>query len=164
MAVEENRIAQLKALVESAGAASGEVDPKRQLRAGYRAVAMGAGINEEYVYQLCTGKKTRVGPDKAKAIARAFANGRDPAWFDEPISEVPKAPARGVTDSHWALIEDFRLLPDDEQEALRDKLRSKAEKVREAAREYLRRQGLVRTVSDARVEESLPPPPPRRKL
>ena len=81
MAAEENRIANLKALVDRLAA---ESDGK--LRLGYRAVATATGLREEYIYQLYKGIKKSMGPDAAKAIARAYADGRPPGWFDLPPS------------------------------------------------------------------------------
>lgn len=144
MTAEDNRMAQLRALVDAMGVASGEVDPKRRRRAGFREVAARAGINEEYVYQLYTGKKSHIGTEKARAIAEAFANGRALEWFDEPLDD-PSRVAPGfhqVTASQMALLEDFELLPDDEKQAIQSTLRSKADNVRRIFAEYLKRKGL----------------------
>lgn len=154
MTAEDNRMAQLRALVDAMGKASGEVDPKRQRRAGFRAVASKAGLHEEYVYQLYTGKKEHIGLDKARAIAMAFANGRPLEWFDEPL-ETPSQMPQGfhqVTESQWALIEDFELLPDDEKHAIQASLRAKADNVRRIFAEYIKRKGIV-----------IPEEPPQRK-
>lgn len=77
MSAQDNWLANLRALVDA-------IAPGTIKRAGYREVASRAGIDEEYVYQLYTGRKKTVGPDKARSIARAFANGRDLSWIDLP--------------------------------------------------------------------------------
>lgn len=82
MAAEENRIANLKALVDRLAA---ESDGKPRL--GYRAIATATGLKEEYIYQLYKGIKKSMGPDAAKSIARAYADGRPPGWFDLPPAE-----------------------------------------------------------------------------
>lgn len=82
MAAEENRIANLKTLVDRLASESGG-----KLRQGYRAVATATGLDEEYIYQLYKGIKKSMGPDAAKSIARAYADGRPPGWFDLPPSE-----------------------------------------------------------------------------
>ena len=80
MAAEENRIANLKTLVDRLASESGG-----KLRQGYRAVATATGLDEEYIYQLYKGIKKSMGPDAAKSIARAYADGRPPGWFDLPL-------------------------------------------------------------------------------
>lgn len=82
MAAEENRIANLKTLVDRLASESGG-----KLRQGYRAVATATGLDEEYIYQLYKGIKKSMGPDAAKSIARAYADGRPPGWFDLPPIE-----------------------------------------------------------------------------
>jgi transcriptional regulator with XRE-family HTH domain len=71
---------------------------------------------------------------------------------------------RAVSESQWALLEDFEMLPEDEKQALRSTLRSKADNVRKIVSEYLTRQGVKSpSATDQRVAESFgaPPPPPR---
>lgn len=83
MGVQENWLANLRKTVD-AEAHPGDV------RSGYRAVAVAAGLSEEYIYQLYQGKpKTdgsprTMGTTAAKAVARAFARGRPLDWFDLP--------------------------------------------------------------------------------
>lgn len=85
MGVQENWLANLRSLVE-AHSHGGDT------RAGLRTVSAAAGLSEEYVYQLYTGKPNadgsprNVGTRAAKAIARAFGDGREPNWFDESPS------------------------------------------------------------------------------
>lgn len=76
MGVQDNWMANLRALVDAEA-------PGDKKRDGYRAIATASGLDVEYVYQLYKGLKT-LGPKKAKSIARAFANGRDLSWFDQP--------------------------------------------------------------------------------
>lgn len=79
MTVEENRIANLRAIVEAeAKSADG------RLRTGYRAVATATGLGEEYIYQLYNKKKNVIGSDAARAISRAYRRGRQEDWFDAP--------------------------------------------------------------------------------
>lgn len=107
MAAEDNRIANLRSLVdELAGEAGGK------LRQGYRAIATATGLDEEYVYQLYKGIKKSMGPDAAKAIARAYANGRNPNWIDLPnqakhhvgVESVSPAPEPGSPSIQVALL------------------------------------------------------------
>lgn len=79
MAAEDNRIAHLRLLVDELAAEAGG-----KLRAAYRAIATSTGLDEEYIYQLYKGVKKTLGPDAAKAIARAYANGRPLNWIDLP--------------------------------------------------------------------------------
>lgn len=72
--------------------------------------------------------------------------------------------SRQVTDSQWALLEDFDLLPAEEKQAILGKLRANADNVRRVLAEYFDRQGVKGgTVSDKRIEETYgaPPPPPQ---
>lgn len=80
MAAEENRIENLRALVNAEAKSAGG-----KLRMGYRAVASCSGLDEEYIYQLYKGIKKKMGPDAARAIARAYANKRPLSWFDMAI-------------------------------------------------------------------------------
>lgn len=76
--------------------------------------------------------------------------------------ELSAAPsqARTISESQWALLEDFDMLPDDEKQALRTTMRIKADNVRRIVNEYLGRKGATGTASDARVAESYGSPPP----
>ncbi len=76
-------IANLRALVEA------HLPPGAKTKAaGYEAVAAATGINKDYIYQLCTGKKRKMGLDAADKIRRAFAYGRDPSWLEQPPEPV----------------------------------------------------------------------------
>lgn len=77
MSVQDNWIENLKAIVDAEA-------PGPKKRPGYRAVATATGLDEEYVYQLYTGRKPTLGHEAARAIARAYANGRRESWFDQP--------------------------------------------------------------------------------
>ncbi len=84
MAAEENRIANLRRLVDSLADEAGG-----KARLGYRAIASATGLQEEYIYQLYKGHKKTMGADAAKAIARAYANGQPDGWFDRaPTNEA----------------------------------------------------------------------------
>lgn len=65
-----------------------------------------------------------------------------------------------VSESQWALIQDFDMLPEDEKQALRASLRAKADNVRRIVAEVMQRQGVTGTVSDARVASAFGVPPP----
>lgn len=68
---------------------------------------------------------------------------------------------RTVSESEWAMLEDFKMLPDDEKAALRNTLKSKADHVRKIVNEYLGKRGIPNNpVSDERVEEAFGVPPP----
>lgn len=93
---QDNWLANLRALVD----ANSEGDDKRP---GYRFVATGSGLSEEYVYQLynrlpkADGSPRVVGPRAARSIARAFAHGRPPDWIDLPPAEAAFHGARWKT-------------------------------------------------------------------
>lgn len=93
MAVQDNWLANLRALID----AHSDGD---DMRAGLRAVSAASGLSEEYLYQLYTGRPNtdgsprNVGPRAAKALARAFGNGRPADWFDTPPHQpAPKTGA-----------------------------------------------------------------------
>lgn len=91
MSVQENWLANLRATVDAE--ASGPLP--RDKRRGYRAVADLTGFNEEFIYQLYSGKPKAngqprvVSPELAAAIGRAFANGRQLDWIDQPPAGDP---------------------------------------------------------------------------
>lgn len=121
MSVQDNWLANLRALVDREA-------PGEKKRPGIRLVAESAGVNEEYIYQLYHGKTKAdgslrvVGVETAKAISRAFADGRPLDWIDKP-PEVKKSPgprspgappskpnqnfedSRTPSDSDWAILE-----------------------------------------------------------
>ena len=68
--------------------------------------------------------------------------------------ETKVAAERQISESQWQLLQDFEMLPDDEKQALRSTLRGQADRVRKIVAEYLGRQGVTGTASDARVAES----------
>lgn len=82
MGAQENWLMNLKAVVDRE-AGSGKK------RVGIRAVATKLGRNEEYIYQLYFGKTKsgvarQVGKELARALSRAYAEGRAPDWVDQP--------------------------------------------------------------------------------
>lgn len=110
MSVEDNRTSHLRRIIDAEAARAGG-----KLRAGYRAVASAAGLGEEYIYQLYTGKKKVIGSDAARAIARAFGEGKPQGWFDYPPQEkdgLPKTtedamramPTLGATIKHLGAL------------------------------------------------------------
>lgn len=78
----------------------------------------------------------------------------------QKTTTIAQPEERHVTDSQWQLLQDFEMLPDDEKQALRSTLRSQADRVRKIVAEYLGRQGVTGTVSDARVASAFGTPPP----
>lgn len=81
MAAEENRIANLRALVDKEADSAGG-----KLRLGYRAIAAATGLGEEYIYQLYKGVKTNISSEAAKTISRVYGHGRSTGWFDLHLS------------------------------------------------------------------------------
>lgn len=55
-------------------------------------------------------------------------------------AELPP-PVRAVSESQWALLEDFELLPIEEKQAILGRLRANADNVRRVLAEYFDRQG-----------------------
>ena len=86
MAAEENRIANLRALVDKEAQDAGG-----KLRLGYRAIATATGLGEEYVYQLYKGIKSNMSGEAAKTIARMYSNGRPTSWFDSPVPALQQS-------------------------------------------------------------------------
>jgi len=98
----------------------------------------------------------------------------DPDLADQEWGRISGAPApapqaaaaqtaRQVTESQWAMLQDFEILPEDEKAALRGTLRQNADRVRKIVAEYLGRQGVSNVpATNERVEEAYgaPPPPP----
>ena len=111
MSAQDNWLAHLKALVDREA-------PGDKKRPGIRAVATRAGLSEEYVYQLYAdkpnkdGSPRKVGLDAAKAIARAFADGRDPSWFDVPITAASSPDPQGAPKR--VVAHPMRLVPSDD--------------------------------------------------
>ncbi len=91
MAAEENRMKNLRLIVDAEAESAGG-----KLRQAYRAVATRTGLQEEYVYQLYKNIKKAMGPDAARAISRAYADGRPSEWFDE----APAADGSKITTQH----------------------------------------------------------------
>jgi hypothetical protein len=120
----------------------------------------------------------------AEAICAHFKLDVSPAWLAEgkgpkKLALVPTTsrekqdgedgpdeqavPVRTVTESQWSLLEDFDVLPREEQESLRATLRAKASDVKRIVADYLQRTQGVKgpSATDARVAESYGSPPVR---
>jgi hypothetical protein len=91
MSASANRLAHFRSIVETEAAAAGGTDRQRY-RAAYRAIAAEAELKEEYIYQLFTGKKTKIGDEATAKLEKAYANGREPGWMDGPPSPVREDP------------------------------------------------------------------------
>lgn len=69
-------------------------------------------------------------------------------------------PPRFVSESEWALLQDFALLQDDEKHTLRSRLAEKANEARRKADEmFFGKHKIPPPVTNERVEEALPAPP-----
>jgi hypothetical protein len=90
MPAAENRLAHFRQLVESEAAAqaAGRTPTRQHLRAAYKIVASATGLQEEYVYQLYKGHKTKIGDDAAAKLDRAYASGRARGWIDLPPADA----------------------------------------------------------------------------
>lgn len=90
--------------------------------------------------------------------ARWIAKGEGPKTRPEAVA----APSpRQVSESQWAMLQDFDILPEDEKAALRNTLRANAERVRKIVADYLGRQGVASPpATNARIEETYGAPPP----
>lgn len=129
-------------------------------------LAKAVDMSYQGIKKIVDGKTQEM--DASNCIKIAAFLQINPEWLrtGEGQRELGAAPAvaeRQISESQWALIEDFEMLPDDEKQALRTTLRAKADHVRKIVSEYLGRQGVKGTVSNARVAESFgaaPSPPP----
>lgn len=82
MSAQDNWLANLRAIVDL------ETPDGAKPRIGYQRVAYATGLKEEYIYQLYTGRKKRMGVEARDKIAETFADGRDPSWIDHPPAEA----------------------------------------------------------------------------
>lgn len=95
MTVQDNWLANLRAIVDAEAKGADK-------RAGYRAVAQRARLSEEYVYQLYTGQlradgaPRNIGHRTARAIERAFSEGRPHGWFDSPPAAAVETQQRAT--------------------------------------------------------------------
>ena len=121
-------------------------------RGGHVHIADEAGVSAEALDQVIKGvllpaKKdgTRtprsLGDTAARAIEQAFNLGR--GWFDADEGDRQRAKRREISETDWATLADFKLLPDEEQDVYRKQFRSRAEKVKELARRYMREEGML---------------------
>lgn len=114
-------------------------------------------------------KKGTIGKDKLPELWAYFSDVVGPEhWglsafpqgsYQLSTTIAPASTERQVSESQWQLLQDFEILPEDEKQALRSNLRSQAERVRKIVTEYLGRQGVTGTATDARVAESFGAPP-----
>ena len=127
------------------------------------------GLTKGRVSQLFDDTKP-FGELAARNIAEKL--GLAPDFFEQDAPGAPKAPSdvpnadlRGlhISDSEWAMLQDFKLLPDDDQERMRLDAKAKADAIRHGVEQELARLGIRRPVSDAVVEANFPPPPSRGK-
>lgn len=132
MSVQDIWLTNLRLLVDELSRAN---DDKR---GAFREVAARSGLAEEYIYQLYHGKPKAdgsprtMGPRAAKAISRAFADGKDPGWFDRLYQSadggVAEPPTPGATE---ALLSEFlRHSPASERRKVLDELRVQLVKAR----------------------------------
>lgn len=91
MSVQDTWLQHLKLIVDREAGGTGP----RARRQGYRAVASATGFDEEYIYQLYqakakpNGRLRAVSVDMARALARAYADGRPLDWIDHPVNGMP---------------------------------------------------------------------------
>lgn len=155
MSVQDNWLANLRHLVDTEA-------PGQDKRPGFRAVAQRSGLSEEYVYQLYSakpkadGSPRTVGPKAARALARAFADGRPMDWIDMPVRTQPGGPPpppRDFEDRHvvsetdWALLDDIKTAA---TEAELSTIRARAEMVRSMAEREIAARMEAATVGDER--------------
>lgn len=134
------------------------------------------GVSYQGIKKIVTGKTNEIKAANLLKIANYLRV--NPVWLrtgegtrelDEDDVLVARATVepydgqgrREVDDSEWALLEDFKMLPDDEKAALRATLKAKADHVRKIVNEYLGKRGISATpVPDSKVEAAFGPPPP----
>lgn len=115
-------------------------------------------------------KEGGTAPKRKRLAAVAQALGVDAAMLagidGSSVHELaPKAETshehRYVSDSQWALLQDFEILPEDDKASLRDTLHAKAANVRRVVADYMARQGVRSgTAQDRRVEAAYGVAPP----
>ena len=124
-------------------------------------LARAVGMSYQGIKKIVEGKTKEMDASTCmKIAARLQVN---PEWLRTGKGQrdaAEPAAQRTVSESQWALLEDFEMLPDDEKQALRTTLKVKADHVRKIVAEYLGRQGVTGTASDARVRETFGTPPP----
>lgn len=120
-----------------------------------RGISVDAAIKAEQLFGcsgswLLTGKTPPALPAGATVVV---ARESPPAW-----------PAHhAVSPSEWALLQDIKVLPEEERTALTHDVQARASKFRAYAKELLARHGANGdAVSDEEVRAHLPPPPGRR--
>lgn len=127
-------------------------------------LAKAVGMSYQGIKKITAGDTQQMSSSNLVAVASFLSV--NPEWLRTGLGEregaaLPSAP-RAISESQWALLEDFEMLPDDEKQALRTTLKAKADHVRKIVSEYLVKKGVTGTASDARVEATFgaPPPPP----
>lgn len=95
MTAEQNRLSHFRAIVE--GASPRAADGRLKTREGFRAVALATGLEEEYVYQLYTGKKLTLGKKALELLSNAYAEGRPAGWMDLPVLGETAVHEEGAT-------------------------------------------------------------------
>lgn len=128
-------------------------------------LAKAVGMSYQGIKKIVNGKTQEM--DASNCIKISSFLGINAEWLrtGEGARELDAPPVqeRPLTESQWALLQDFEMLPDDDKKALRDTLRTKADNVRKIVAEYLGRQGVTGatgTATDARVAASFGAPPP----
>ncbi|VTU25260.1 transcriptional repressor DicA [Variovorax sp. PBS-H4] len=125
-------------------------------------LAKAVGMSYQGIKKIVDGKTQGMSADNLMATAAFLSVNAE--WLrtgagERDSASAPAAP-RSISESQWALLEDFEMLPDDEKQALRTTLKAKADHVRKIVTEYLGRQGMTGSVTDARVRETFGAPPP----
>jgi len=117
-------------------------------------------VNAEW---LATGK----GPKDPAELGNAKGSGAmvimDTAALVARSNQEPLEPnfQRTVSETEWALLQDFALLPDPEKQTLRQRLAEKADEARRKADEmFFGKHNIPAPVPDERVAEAFGAPPP----
>lgn len=101
MEISDTWDAHLRALVDRLAPGEG----RGVKRAAYREIAAATRMDEEYVYQVYTGRK-KTGQDFATALARAYADGRDLTWINvslHPAGVNADPPAQLLSESSFKI-------------------------------------------------------------
>ncbi len=123
-------------------------------------LARDVGMTYQGIRKIVDGKTQKM--DAANCVKIAARLKVNSEWLRTGVGkrELQGTPPRAITESQWALLQDFEMLPDDERQSLRETMKAKADNVRRIVADYLEKNGMRGNATDARVAESYGQTPP----